>query len=529
MKILKKILTKIFYYISIFIAFIISLFRGNKETKKKIINKKHTRVVNTTKVTSVGSNDTRDSATIAFNSETDLEKVELKLEQYKEEIKIYYETNEIEDTDVNESKVIFDHPLVVDKDVLKEEAIVKVENIENFIKEQKQEIKEDTLELIDKIIDEGFVNHPPHKQVVKLEQVVKKEGYKETKENKEEKQEVKENKTELQEEEPTIVEENKNIKKELVKEVKKEKVKDEEIVIDNSYVITTTKIIEKIIKRLKDIKEDFAIDKNLDRVEEKAKDIKKQVLELLEIYNTRDVQELIRKLKYDHDTKKEDKYDILFNDEIFKNIINECDGILNIRRERKEAKKEEKKKEKEEKKKEETKEKQKTKEERIKEQAEEQQKINIRKRFEDLFLANQLLEQDVLLKKDPDLVTFLRTNYFLFGMADKHAFNFERNRNKYEVVRLFNNLVYASSVLDGAPYEPLLHINVNYRELLLNTMELQAHIDKRVHKVYGEVHLGDQSSVVLDKLYGYYEKEVEREIARGIVQPKVLKRTFKNE
>jgi len=493
MKTIKKIIKKIGKFFAILIAIIGSIFTKPYYRKVRLKSKKRV-VKNTFKIKIESSNEERDPHTFEFVklSDEELKKIDLQLDELKNDIKVYYEEKKLDSDGEIKSEILFENSFLI-KPISEEELLLnRIDNIKEEIKNNKDNLKKESVELIEKIIDEGFATKKPKEQVNLLAESV---GV----------------------EEPEVV-----ITDEEVKEEKKEKNKD-------NYCTITTNKLEQILDKLKDYREDYELDGKLDRYEYRIKDILKEITELHKEYKLPRIQELLEKLKLDSFTKRADKYDILFNDEIFKNITNECNKVLeireNLRIEKEKAKKE--KRETEEAKKKEMREKvQKEVNKKIDAVNDKNQRDNIRKRFEDLFLANKLLLEEIDSSKGNDIFEYLGKNYVAFIIGDSNHFNFDRNKSKYEVVRLYNNLLYTSFVLEGSPYYPLSHINVNYRELSLNTMELQAHVEKMITRRYGNVIPLTNSGMVLDKLYGCYEREIDREVSRGIVQPKVLKKDF---
>lgn len=299
-----------------------------------------------------------------------------------------------------------------------------------------------------------------------------------------------------------------------------------------NYVIVTSMLIDEIYDELEMINENYH--KNRYSRKEfinKIREIEKKLERLERINNREEVQKEIELLKNDLYTKHKDKYDLLYNKEIFINIEKQCNDVIKqvefnekkakevkIEKQKNEEKLKQEKSDKEKKKKDLEKQKEDLEEEKIREE-------NILKRFMDLELARQILavrEMEKIKKfKRENIIDDTLSSYQEFLMGDNHEFNFVRNKIKLEVAKLYNDTLRNICVLEEMPFNPVEHINIKLSDMVEETLNNQQRLNnllmekKKVNMEETEV-----SMKVTEKLTGVLEKEKEREIVKG--KPKVL-------
>ena len=248
---------------------------------------------------------------------------------------------------------------------------------------------------------------------------------------------------------------------------------------DINYVTITNIVIDDTYKELKQLQDDYRHHKyNKYYYNRKVKKIMDRIENLQKIRDYEFVQDEIRELQQELYAKSKDKYNLLFNTEIFENINNTCEELLervnrrviDIKRPEKD-KKQEQEKEKEkalEKKKKEEREKEREKEQ--EEKFDEEYKENLLKHFKDLELARKILlicqNENPLDKNSKDLLRILNGYYYDFLNGEKASFFFERNKTKTELVKLYNNLNYMESVLLGHEFVFTDHINYRMEDLV---------------------------------------------------------------
>lgn len=250
-----------------------------------------------------------------------------------------------------------------------------------------------------------------------------------------------------------------NIDEEFIKEVVREYNK-------VNYVTVSTMIIDKNYERFKKLQEDFKNHRyNKYYYEREINKIKHELNQIKSLKNNKEVSEHIEKLKKELYTKSKDKYDLLYNNELFMNFNKECDLLLDkINAKVIDIKKEEKKESKEEQ------------EKKIKKEQEEQEEINKRKyldnillRFQDMTIARDLIKQaqddDNLLILD-NKVDFISRIYQKYNSGIEQRFNFDRNRQKTELVILYNELNMAISKETKEPFISIDHINFRMEDLV---------------------------------------------------------------
>ena len=215
--------------------------------------------------------------------------------------------------------------------------------------------------------------------------------------------------------------------------------------------------------------------------------------------------ELLRKDLY---IKSKDKYDLLYNDEIFTSLNKMCDDLYNkvnkrvidIKKDATDKEKQEDRVEKKQKKKEE------------KELIEWQERII--KRFEDIELARKILllrqkqreeneEENILLKVDEI--------YRDFVYGEKVIFNYERNKTKTELVKFYNDLNYINSKLTKKEFIFIDHINYQMEDLITTTKAKKEEIDNLLEEKYNIKTNNNENSVLANnKLDLLMEQEEKR-------------------
>ncbi len=237
-----------------------------------------------------------------------------------------------------------------------------------------------------------------------------------------------------------------------------------------NYVTVSTMIIDKKYEKFKKLEEDFKNHKfNRSYYEREINKIKHELNEIKKLKNKKEVSEHIDRLKKELYTKSKDKYDLLYNNEIFMNFDKECDNLLDklnakVIDIKKEKKKEEIK--------EEVKEDQKDKKEKEKEEEEYRKQRyldNVILRFQDMALARQIILMSQL--EDNELIN-LDNEVFVNHILEKynrgldHKFNFDRNKKKTELVILYNEMNMVINKEKEEPFISIDHINFRMEDLV---------------------------------------------------------------
>jgi len=302
-----------------------------------------------------------------------------------------------------------------------------------------------------------------------------------------------------------------------------------------NYIIVTTLLIDDIIDEINELNEDFKKNKYTKiEYERKIKKIKEKIDKLENINNRKEVQDEIENLKKDFYTKKKDKYDLLYNNEIFINLNNKCDELLEIINnkeketinnnkiiiEKKEQKKNQKEKQEEIKKKE--------KEQQEKNELEKEYNENIIKRFIDMEFAHKLLllresKRKQLITKE-EIIKETLNYYDDFIIGETQSFNFERNKIKTEVTKLYNDITSTICNLEKREFIPLEHINIKLETLTEATLERQAILNNMIEKKHNyRIDDDERSKVVTNKLTNILNNEKKKEKK----DEKVLKKEYK--
>ena len=291
-----------------------------------------------------------------------------------------------------------------------------------------------------------------------------------------------------------------------------------------NYVIVQTLIIDDIIKEIDKLYDDYQKNKYSDyELNDKINNIMTKINKIETNYQKKEVSKEIDRLKKDFYTKKKDKYDLLYSDEIFINLKEQCNRIKISKKALNDTVNEQKKQN------------QKKKEEithdnndlniiKKKEEIEQNREYNdlIIKRFIDLHVATKLLMQNEAkrsLKERINLIKELLNSYnnFLQGENEKN-FNFIRNKEKLEVVKLHNDMNFILAALENGSYTPLEHINIKLDNVAANTMETKFTIETILEKKYGIDAFKNECSKAVDEKLGYIidkEQEMNKENKKG--------------
>ncbi len=238
-----------------------------------------------------------------------------------------------------------------------------------------------------------------------------------------------------------------------------------------NYITLSTELLDEIQSNLKKIEDNYKSHLyNKHYYEREINKIKKQILELKDLKNKPYVYNEILRLRKELYTKSKDKYDILYNNEIFMNINEKCDDLISkVNAKVVDIKKEDTKKENTKKKNEYLK--------------------NILLRFQDMALARDIiLESEKLdFNNDKEMILYIKNMYDEFSNDIDMPFNFNRNKDKTELVVLFNRLNKVNCHLKKEKYISIEHINFRMNDLveavnikneeLNNTMRNKYNID----------------------------------------------------
>ena len=274
-----------------------------------------------------------------------------------------------------------------------------------------------------------------------------------------------------------------------------------------NFITISTLLLDETINEIKKLEDNYKNHKyNKYYYEREVEKIKERIKKLKKLRDTEKVREEIELLRKSIYTKSKDKFDLLYNDEIFLNIEKTCDDLVNkVNRKVIDIKKI---------KKEDSKEKQ---EKKDKENKDEQKEIfdNILKRFKDLELARKILllrrNEEYDINNINELYNRINSAYYEFINGEKVIFNFSRNKTKTELVKLYNEMNYLDCKLTKQEYNFIEHINfqmddlldsvISKKEKLDNLLEIKYHYEKEKH---------EESILVENKLKLLKEKEEEK-------------------
>ena len=251
-----------------------------------------------------------------------------------------------------------------------------------------------------------------------------------------------------------------------------------------NYITISTTIIDKNYERLMKLEEDFKNHRfNRYYYEREINKIKKELSRLKEIKNNKEVSDHINYLKKELYTKSKDKYDLLYNNEIFMNIESECDELLS----KINAKVIDIKKEKE--------------VEKEKDSKEDDYLKKILLRFQDMELARKLIllsnEEEKKITNKNDIIKEVNEIYNKFNNGIEENFNFEKNKKRTELVVLFNDINKIISTVKKEDYIPVEHINFRLNDLIEASIYKKDELDMILHN--NKVTCCD-SSVIDEKL-----------------------------
>jgi len=289
-----------------------------------------------------------------------------------------------------------------------------------------------------------------------------------------------------------------------------------------NYVTITSVILDDTFEKIKQLEADYRHHKyNKNYYNRELNKILAQIEDLKNIHDYESVQEEIIRLKSDVYSKSKDKYDLLFNTEVFENINNTCNDLLqkvnrrivDIRKSEKKEKKPDKNKEERNIEREREKEKfeQHIEEEKIRERQE-----NLLKHFKDLELARKILlitNSEILLpKRNRELLEAIDRFYYEFLNGEKVSFFFERNRTKTELMKLYNNMNRLTCMLQNQEFVFSDHINYRMVDLLDATSTKKSELESILESKYHYRKEGHEASILVNnKLDLLYEKEKEHQ------------------
>ena len=217
-----------------------------------------------------------------------------------------------------------------------------------------------------------------------------------------------------------------------------------------NYITLTTELLDEIQSNLKKIEDNYKSHLyNKHYYEREINKIKRQILELKELKNKPYVYNEILRLRKELYTKSKDKYDILYNNEIFMNINEKCDELVSkVNAKVVDIKKEE------------------TKKDNINKKNEYLK--NILLRFQDMELARDIIleKEKIDFKNDKEMILYIKNMYNEFNVDIDIPFNFNRNRDKTELVVLFNRLNRVNCYLKKEKYISIEHINFRMNDLV---------------------------------------------------------------
>lgn len=261
-----------------------------------------------------------------------------------------------------------------------------------------------------------------------------------------------------------------------------------------NFITIATTIIDKNYEKFKKLEEDYKNHRfNKYYYEREINKIKHELQEIKNLKNKKEVIEHIEKLKKELYTKSKDKYDLLYNNEVFIDINKRCDMLLDkINIKVVDIKKDEVKKEQEE-----------------KVELEEDNTENILLRFQDLTLSQKiiLMHQEIQLGKinNSNINIYLNNVYEDFINGIDRPFNYERNKVKTELANLYNDLNIVISAKDKKPY-----INVKHANFLMEDLVNAVIAKKQEVEEYIDSEKTPNNGLVDEKLENIREKFIEK-------------------
>ncbi len=286
-----------------------------------------------------------------------------------------------------------------------------------------------------------------------------------------------------------------------------------------NYITLTTLLLDEAKEEIEKLEEDYRHHKyNKYYYDREIKKIKMRINSLMTLKNNESVKDEIEMLRKDLYIKKKDKYDLLYNDEVFYNFDKECDDLLkkvnrriiDLKKEKEKITKEEKKEKKEEKK---------NKKEEIKEERELLE--NILKRFKDMELARKILllnsSKEIEINNNSELISYVDSIYFDFVSGEKFKFNYDRNKTKVELVKLLNNISRINCSFNNQEFIPFEHINYSMSDLVSLASFEKDELDSLLETKYHYEKEKDEINILVDNKLNIL-KENEKDSSKVLVK-----------
>ena len=273
-----------------------------------------------------------------------------------------------------------------------------------------------------------------------------------------------------------------------------------------NYVTISTYMIDETLDKVKKLEEDYKHHRyNKYYYEREINKIKNNIDNLMKLKNRGDITKEIQKLRRELYIKSKDKYDLLYNNEIFLDLDKRCDDLLKqVNAKVVDLKKPEKK---------DIQEKEPEKDKEEEQRKKENEKLEkILKRFQDMELARRLIllskKNSFDLSNPESVLDYMNKMYgdFLKGVDEK--FNYERNKTKTELVKLYNDINLLNCALREEEYISIEHINFRMRDLLEATSikknELEKALETKYHINREEL---ENKRMTNEKMEGLYKEE----------------------
>lgn len=278
---------------------------------------------------------------------------------------------------------------------------------------------------------------------------------------------------------------NRNIVDEVMREYKKV-----------NYITLATILIDEIESKIQKINDNYRNHRyNKSYYEREINSIKKQIKNIKELKNNPIVNEEILKLRKELYTKSKDKYDILYNNEVFMNIDKQCDDLLDkVNTKVVDIKKE-------------------VENNKVNEKNEYLKKVLLR--FQDMAKARGIILKSNLLEVDfkntEKIVEYINKIYdeYILGISD--TFNYNRNKNKTELVVLFNGLNKTICKINNEKFISIDHINFRMKDLLDAVVVKKEELENIMSDKY---HISINNSVVDDKIDGLIPKDKNNKVLK---------------
>ena len=239
-----------------------------------------------------------------------------------------------------------------------------------------------------------------------------------------------------------------------------------------NYITINNVIIDEVSNDIEKLNDDLNKHRhNKYYYDKKIRKLKRRILELEKIKEKDLVWNEILILRNDFYTKSKDKYDLLYNDEVYINLIKKCDLILDqVNKKIVDIKKDNK-----------------VKKETKKNKTNDLLSLKIYKRYEDLAIARKKIllneEKFIYPNNKEELIKYIDNLYSDFLEKDTSSgFNYQRNLIKYKVVILNNNLTKIICSMTGDGYIPLEHINTKMDYILQDTYNKKQYLELIIHQ-----------------------------------------------